>query len=112
MTVYETIEYNAPKDLLIVRNSSLEESKENVLLSKSGWTEIPLDEVADILPPTPGHRNELHWPKQRRDSSASQLEEGSAQIKGAGEASDGTLSNHKRVYKRAPIVGNLHACCD
>lgn len=112
MTVYETVEYNAAKDLLIVRNPSRGEPDEHVLLSKSGWIEIPLDEVADILPPTPGHRSNFHLPLKHKDSSVSQLEDSSAQLEDSKEASAIPFSKPKRVYKRAPVVSNLHTCCD
>lgn len=112
MTIYETVEYNSAKDLLIVRNSKLEDKTGNSLLSQGGWIEIPLSEVADILPSTPGPPKEFHWLTMRRDSAAS---EGSGQgteerVQGDGSGSDSAHpAAHKRVYKRAPVVTALHA---
>lgn len=105
--VYETVEYHAGKDLLIVRNAQLPEKEEDSLLSRSGWIEIPLEEVQDILPPTPGlPKQESSWLNLRRSSSDS---EGSDS---ASTASADTQPARKRVYKRAPIVSGLHLSCE
>lgn len=107
MTVYETVEYNAAKDLIIVRNAKLPEQAENELLAKSGWIEMPLDEAADILPPTPGPNSEFNWLSMRRGSSSSEdsnISEGAHQGDVCGSASP----SHKHVYKRMPVASELH----
>lgn len=111
MPIYETVEYNPAKDLLIVRNSKPEDNTGHTLLIERGWTEIPPAEVADILPPTPGPPKDFHWLSRRRGSSASESSAQSNDTPHQDERVDDSAhsNNHKRVYKRAPAVIALHA---
>ena len=104
---FETVEYNAAKDLLIVRHPKLTGQDENVLLGKAGWIEIPLKEVQDILPPTPGMPRESSWLNlTRSNSSDSDRDDSRAVTATAGSGS------RKRVYKRAPVASGLHFSCE
>lgn len=101
----ETVEYNSAKDLLIVKNSLKSEVEEQEMLAHSGWTPMPLEQAAEVLPLTPSVLKEekgswlnLHLRRTSSDSTNSDAE----------SAKSTECPPNKRVYKRAPVASSLH----
>jgi len=115
----ETVEYNLATQLLIIRNPTLAVQDESSILQRSGWRELPPEEVNELVPPTPGAKDgsvgsklkKSHHHHQRSVSKGSVVDEGSSNSGGAGEeeARDGDESEGagkpavngtpKRVYR-------------